>query len=107
MKFCIAAALALACVAGSTATSFALDEFDRHTSKYLSEAAEKNAAVPTLSSGQASKLKTLGPRIEHACIVVRTSDGNWAKALVSWGFRKGKDGAGKEGLVPIIVLERY
>ncbi len=87
--------------------AWALDEFDRHTSKLLREAAQKNAAVPTLSSGQASKLKTLGPRIEHACLVVRTTDGNWAKALVSWGFRKRKDAKGKDGLVPIVVLERY
>jgi hypothetical protein len=91
------------------ASTFALDEFDRHTSKHLKEAAEKNEAAATLSSGQATKLKTLGRRIEHACVVVRTSDGNWAKALVSWGFRKskpqGKDG--KDALVPIAVLERY
>jgi hypothetical protein len=66
--------------------------------------------VATLSSGQATKLKTLGPRVEHACVVVRTSDGNWAKALVSWGFRKAKPRDGKDGketLVPIAVLERY
>ncbi len=103
------------CLAASGAS--ALDEFDRHTSKHLREAAQKNAAVATISPGQAAKLKTLGPRIEHACLVVRTSDGNWARVLVSWGFRKstapkGKDGKGKTGdaksdLVPIAVLERY
>ncbi len=106
MKFPLACLAALGCLAWSTGTVLALDEFDRHASKNLREAAEKNAAVPTLSSGQASKLKTLGQRVEHACVVIRTSDGNWAKALVSWGFRKGKEG-GKETLVPIVVLERY
>src|SRR5437763_8129451 len=92
------AAVGLTCaIACSSASVWALDEFDRHTSKYLREAAEKNAAVPTLSSGQASKLKTLGPRVEHACIIVHTSDGNWAKALVSWGFRKQKSEPAKDG----------
>jgi uncharacterized protein YndB with AHSA1/START domain len=110
MRSVLALALAITWTWLDGASALALDEFDRHTSKDLRQAAEKNAAVPTLSSGQATKLKTLGPRIEHACVVVRTSDGNWAKALVSWGFRKGKEGGkdgGKDVLVPIAVLERY
>jgi len=100
-------ALAVLCVSRSASFALALDEFDRHTSGYLKQAAEKHAAVATLSSAQATKLKTLGRRVEHACVIVRTTDGNWAKALVSWGFRKAKDAKGKDSLVPIAVLERY
>ncbi len=50
----------------------------------------------------ALSLKPISPRITSPCLVVRTDEDNWAKAVVTWGFRKGK-----ENRIPVIVIERF
>ncbi len=77
------------------------DSFDRQTSGQLQELAEKQKPLMELTMPQAARLKPL-PGLETAGLVIKTESGNWAKALVSWGFRKS---AGKP--VPVVVLERH
>jgi hypothetical protein len=86
----------------NASNAFALDTFDRHTSFWVKQAAKKGAVVKELSSADAAKLAMLEARISSPCVVVQTDQGNWTKALVSWGFRKVKDKA-----VALLVIERY
>jgi hypothetical protein len=86
----------------SSLPAVALDAFDRHTSFWVKQAAQKSPAVKELTSGQAGELKLLEARISSPCVVVRTDQGNWTKALVSWGLRKGK-----EKPTPVLVIDRY
>lgn len=92
---------AFGCLAAGS-WAFALDEFDRHTAFWLRQAAEKSPAVQELTTRQAAELPLLGPGITSPCIVVRTNEGNFAKLLVSWGFRKqGED------RIPVLIIDRY
>lgn len=78
------------------------DVFDRHTSFWLDTAVRQLQPVERLTSGEAHKLKPIGPGIESACVVVRTADGNIAKALVSWGLRKHNPRP-----EPVLLIERF
>lgn len=78
------------------------DAFDRHTSFWLETAARDAEPVAALTSGQAARLQPIGPRIETPCIVIKTSEGNWAKALVTWGLRKHEPQP-----VPVCLIERF
>jgi hypothetical protein len=51
----------------------------------------------------ALRLKSISPRITSPCLVIRTDEDNWAKAIVTWGFRKGK----ADDRIPVIVIERF
>jgi len=92
--------LLLGCLCVSSA--FAVDAFDRQTSYWVRLAASKQEPVGSLSSGQAAELKLIGPNVSYACIVVQTDEGNFAKALISWGLRKGA-----ERPTPILIIERF
>ena len=80
----------------------AADLFDRHTSEHLRTALEKGEAVDRLTMRDGGRLKRLGPSVGGPVVVVRTNDGNLAKAVVAWGFRQAD-----EGLLPVVVLERF
>jgi hypothetical protein len=83
-------------------TTLAADSFDRHSSYWLSLAAKNGEPLEAVTSGKAAQWKYLGRDISQSCIVVKTANGNWAKALVSWGFRKADPMP-----VPVLLLERY
>lgn len=83
-------------------TALAHDAFDRHTSRWVKQAAKDNAARTELAAGDAARLKTLAREIASPCVVVQTSEGNWAKAIVSWAFRKAEPKP-----LPVLVLERF
>lgn len=80
----------------------AADVFDRHTADVLHEAAAKGKPLGELSLDAAGMLKTLSPRLSSPCVIVKTNEGNWVKALVGWGFRKGPDKP-----IPVLLIERY
>lgn len=82
--------------------AIAADVFDRHTSDVLIAASEKSKPLARLGLDEAAQWKTLGPAVSSPAIVIRTTDGNWAKAIVGWGFRKGRDKP-----VPVLLIERY
>lgn len=84
----------------------AADPFDRHASAQLRAAIEDGEPVASLSMRESSRLKSLGRNVGGPVLVVRTNDGNLAKMVVAWGFRAGSDDAGKETLIPVVVLER-
>src|SRR5690606_10106428 len=93
------AALVLFSTAGS---ALALDVFDRHTTYWLRQAVKDAMPLEEVSSGQAASWKTLG-RNFGPCVIVRTRNGHWAKALLAWGLKKAEDGQ----RAPVLFIERY
>lgn len=85
-----------------TSTAAGIDIFDRHTSYWVKLAAQQNAAVESLSSGQAAELRSLSREIVSPLVVVQTNQGNWAKALLGWGLRKAQPAP-----VPVLFIERF
>ncbi len=100
-----------------------IDVFDRHTSQVLRDATAGQQAVRSLSSRQAAELDRLSAGITSSAVVVVTDQGNVAKLLISWAFRKvvspapaqamtQKEGQAPQGkqrplVIPLLVLERY
>ena len=79
------------------------DVFDDHTAYWLRRATSDAKPVESLAMRDAQSLNSIGRGIGSPCIVVHTNDDNWTKALVTWGFRKGKDGK----RVPVVLIERF
>jgi hypothetical protein len=90
------------CVALWSSGALAADVFERHTSKELQRAIAQGPLVPQLSLNDAAKLKPLSATLSSPCIVVKTEEGNYAKALVGWGLRKGGDKP-----TPVLLIERF
>jgi len=67
-------------------------------------AAKEPSALTEVTAATAAKWKPLSPRISAPCLIVRTNDGHWSKALLAWGQRKLK---GREQPHPVLVLERF
>jgi hypothetical protein len=80
----------------------AADVFDRHTATHLQQAVTQGPAVTSLSLTEAARLKPLSAALSSPCVVVRTDDGNHAKALLAWGLRQRG-----EVRSPVLMLERY
>ncbi|HET6426476.1 MAG TPA: hypothetical protein VFG20_22475, partial [Planctomycetaceae bacterium] len=80
---------------------FAADVFDRHIAKDLKRALEQ-PPVKELSLNDSAKLKRLAASVSSPCIVVKTDDGNYSKALIGWGLRKGG-----EKPTPVLLIERF
>ncbi len=94
--------LAVAGLLWFASPSLAVDAFDRHTDFWLRLAAKRGEPLTEMSSGQAARLKRLGPGIVSPCVVVQTDSGAWTKALLSWGFRKAEPKP-----IPVLLIERY
>ncbi len=94
--------LVLLVLLAPAALARAADPFDRHTSEHLREALSEGEAIDSLSMAAAGKLGRLGPNVGGPTVVVRTNDGNLAKAVLAWGFRRSDD-----GLVPVVLVERF
>lgn len=90
--------LTLASVASSA------DVFERHAAPLVKRLAEEGVATKELAMADAAKLKPLAVNIGSPCIVLKTDAGNYTKALVSWGLRKGQ---GTEKPLPLLLIERY
>jgi len=83
--------------------AFGVDVFDRHTSYWVKDAFRNSEPVDSLSSGMAAGWDTLGPTITSPCLILKTNNGNWTKALISWGLKKDDEG----NRIPVFVIERY
>lgn len=101
LRRALCASATFAALVASVFPAFAADAFDRHTSEHLKRAIADARPAERLTLEDANKLKPIGRNLS-ACIVVRTNDGNLAKALVAWGFRRG-DG----DPVPVLLIERF
>ncbi len=104
LPFCfraIAGCCLIFCVASGVS---AADLFDRHALADLKQATKDASALEEISAATAAKWKPLSPRISAPCLIVRTNDGHWSKALLAWGQRKLK---GREQPLPVLVLERF
>ncbi|MDB5390283.1 MAG: hypothetical protein JWM11_5929 [Planctomycetaceae bacterium] len=106
IRHCLAFLLLALCCFWPACSVQALDVFDRHAADLLHQAIEGKAGAKSLSQAEASKLKPLAKNLEGSCIVVETSSGNLAKALISWGFRKTSGGA-EQKVVPVLMLDRF
>lgn len=84
-----------------TPSAFAADVFDRHIAKDLKRALEQ-PAVKELSLNDSAKLKRLAASVSSPCIVMKTDEGNYTKALIGWGLRKGADKP-----TPVLLIERF
>lgn len=80
----------------------AADVFDRHSMYWLKQAAKGKQPTVELSLEQAAKLKPLAKNITSPCVVIKTDEDNWTKAMLGWGFRKGKDKP-----IPVLLIERF
>ncbi len=78
------------------------DTFDDHSVYWLKQAVKQQKSLESLSMKDGQKLKTIGKGMTSPCIVVKTGEDNWAKALVSWGFRKSA-----AGRIPVVIIERF
>jgi hypothetical protein len=82
----------------------AADVFDRHALTELKQATKDAVPFAEVAAATAAKWKPLSPRIGAPCLIVKTNDGHWAKALLTWGQRRLKD---REQMIPVLVLERF
>jgi len=87
----------------STARPVQADAFDDHTGYWLKRAADEGTAVQSLSLRDGLGLKSIGRGISSPCIVVTTDEDNFAKALVTWGYRKSSSGE----KVPVALIEKF
>ncbi len=94
----------LCCWFSLTAVASSADVFERHAAPLVKRLANEGVAARELAMAEAAKLKPLAANIGSPCLVIKTSEGNYTKALVSWGLRKGK---GTEKPVPLLLIERY
>ncbi|MGE0605791.1 MAG: hypothetical protein AB7O62_01605 [Pirellulales bacterium] len=78
------------------------DAFDRHNVEHLRSVGKEAQPLTELTSRQAAELKMLGAGFTSPAVVLKTDSGNWVKALLSWGLRKGP-----EKPVPVLLIERY
>lgn len=85
-----------------TPVTFAADIFDRQPAATVKKFIDQGEVVAKIGLETSAKLKPLSTTISSPCILVKTDEGNYAKALVSWGLRKS---AGKP--TPILLIERF
>lgn len=82
----------------------AADVFERHTAAIVKRIAVEGETTKQLTMNDAAKLKPLAASVSSPCIVIKTDEGNFAKALVSWGLKKGES-QGKP--TPLLLVERF
>lgn len=98
--------LATACllwISLSTA-AFSADVFERHAAPLVKKLADEGTATKELAMADAAKLKPLSANIGSPCLILKTDGGNYTKALVSWGLKKGK---GTDKPTQLLLIERY
>jgi hypothetical protein len=83
--------------------AFAIDAFDRQTADAIKAVAADQKPLASVTMDDAGRWKFIGPGIESPCIVVKSNAGQWSKALITWGFRKGPD----DKPVPVLMFDRY
>lgn len=96
--------LALLMVLGllSPGVAGAADVFDRHNGPVIRKAFDGGTPVAQLTLNESARLKPLSATIGAPCILVKTDEENWSKALVTWGLRKTADKP-----VQVLLIERF
>ena len=89
---------------GLSAAAYSADVFERHTAPLVKQLADEGTATKELAMADAAKLKPLAATIGSPCLILKTDSGNYTKALVSWGLKKGK---GTDKPTPLLLIERY
>ena len=84
------------------ASAQALDAFDRLSMAQMRSCAQKSEPAAELTLGGATELRGIGRGVITPCVIIKTDQGNWTKALVTWGLRKTADGP-----VSVLLVERY
>lgn len=83
-------------------TSLQADVFDQHTSQLLRDVAEKTDGKTEIGLSDLHQLQPLSKTETTPAVVIRTSEGQWTKAVMTWAFRKTDT-----GLIPILTIERF
>ena len=94
-------ALFLICLA-SLSSIAAADVFGLHTSSQLRKIASESDGLSEISMDALQDLKPLSRTESTPAAVIKTSEGNWTKARISWGFRKGADKP-----IPVLLIEEF
>ena len=89
---------------GLSTASYSADVFDRHAAPLVKKLADEGTATKELAMADAAKLKPLSANIGSPCLILKTDSGNYTKALVSWGLKKGK---GTDKPTPLLLIERF
>ncbi len=91
----------------SLATRAAADDFDRLEGRVLADlpGSDQAQAHESLSMEQIGTLPRIFRDIRSSILIVKSSDGNPARMLVSLGYRKPSNGESEP--VPILVIERF
>lgn len=97
-------AIVMICGMSHVPAIWAVDVFDRHDTAVLRQIVEAGNSQKELTSQQAAKLKPLSKDLESTCLLIETGNGNLAKVLVSWGFRKQRQ---SEKPIQVIMLDRF
>jgi len=84
------------------ASAQALDAFDRLSMAQMRGFAQSNEPAAEMTLGEATALRGIGRGVTTPCVFLKTDQGNWTKALVTWGLRKTADGP-----VSVLLVERF
>ena len=85
----------------SSSDAVAIDAFDRHSFFWVQQAVRDRQGIEHISSKEANRLKSIGAGLPP-CVVIETGEGNLAKVLLGWGYRKTD-----EQTTPVLMIERF
>ena len=78
------------------------DAFDDASNSLLRSVLADRPAIKSFDRAQATALKPLAKTVEGSLLVLKSADGNIAKGLVTFGFRKGP-----EKPVVVLMIDRF
>lgn len=78
------------------------DVFEQHTSQYLRQVAEASEGQTSMTLSDLHQLQPLSNTETTPVVVLKTNEGQWTKAAMTWAFRKTDN-----GLIPILTIERF
>ncbi|MDB4680253.1 hypothetical protein OAE80_04640, partial [Planctomycetaceae bacterium] len=94
--------LLMGCLIVCTTSILSADVFEQHTSQYLRQVAETSKGVTEITLSDLHQLQPLSNTETTPMVVIKTSEGQWTKAAMTWAFRKTET-----GLTPILTIERF
>ncbi|MBD3676107.1 MAG: hypothetical protein HUJ26_21570 [Planctomycetaceae bacterium] len=78
------------------------DVFEQHTSQYLRRVADSADGRKSMTLSELHQLQPLSNTETTPVVILKTSEGQWTKAAMTWAFRKTDN-----GLIPILTIERF
>lgn len=94
--------LLMAALLSTCGAELLADVFEQHTSQYLRQVANSSDGKTTMTLSDLHQLQPLSNTETTPVVVLKTSEGQWTKAAMTWAFRKTDN-----GLIPILTIERF